>query len=76
METSNFLRDAVLELDTDLKSAREEWKDLGTKVTALDKHLAVMETRMVERARFQSGWTSFIVAIATSIVTLILGKGL
>ena len=61
MDTNEFLAEAVVQLEEDLK-------DCTKAVTALDKHLAVLEARITTKAKYQSAWVAFGVAIALKVV--------
>ena len=68
MDTNEFLANAVVQLEEDLKETRGDLKANTEAVTRLDKHLAVLEAKITTKAKYQSAWVAFGVAIALKVV--------
>ena len=64
MDTNEFLANAVVQLEEDLKECTQA-------VTALDKHLAILETKITTKAKNQSAWIAFFVALALQITSIL-----
>ncbi|AFY39936.1 hypothetical protein Lepto7376_3770 [[Leptolyngbya] sp. PCC 7376] len=71
MDTSDFLRDSILGLEKDLKETQQECQHLRGSVTKLDKHLAILETKITTKAKNQSAWIAFFVALALQITSIL-----
>ena len=75
MDTSDFLKDSILGLEDDLKETRQQCQHLQGAVTQLDKHLAILETKITTKAKNQSAWIAFFVALALQISSILIRKG-
>ena len=75
MDTSEFITKSILDLEDELKETRKECAHLQQSVTTLDKHLAILETKITTKAKNQSAWIAFFVALALHITSILIRKG-